>query len=238
MPFGLKNAPARFQRYVNEVLKDLVINGNIVVYMDDFLIATDTLEKHLDAFKQVFSLLVQNLLELCLDKYRFLYEEVEFLGYVVSEREVRPSNHGIMAVRKFPIPKNIRDVRSFVGLCSYFRKFIENFFLVVGLLYELLNKETNFAFGQEQLSAFELLKSKLIEAPILSTYSPNDPTELHCDANLQGFGAVLMQRKADNRSHSIFYFSKQTTETESHYHSYELEMLAIIYALKKFCNYL
>lgn len=101
-----------------------------------------------------------------------------------------------------------------------------------------MKKGATFEFKQRQLDAFKTLKDKLIEAPILSIYSPNDITELHCDASSQGFGAVLLQRKADNRFHPIFYFSKRTTEVESRYHSYELETLAIIYALKRFRIYL
>jgi len=108
MPFRLKNAPARFQRYVNEIFSDLIKSGNVIVYMDDILIATDTVGKHFETLDKVFHLLVQNLLELRLDKCRFLYDEIEFLGYVVSERGIRPSDHGIVAIKNFPAPKNVR----------------------------------------------------------------------------------------------------------------------------------
>lgn len=238
MPFGLKNAPARFQRYVNEVLSDLIKEGNVVVYMDDFLIATDTLDKHFEVLNQIFRVLTQNHLELRLDKCRFFYEEIEYLGYVVSKEGVRPNDQGINAIKNFPIPKNVRDVQSFIGLSSYFRKFIEDFALIADPLCALLKKGIVFSFGQKQMEAFETLKHKLIKAPVLSIYNPDDPTELHCNASSQGFGAVLLQRKADNRFHPIFYFSKRTTEVEARYHSYELETLAIIYALKRFRIYL
>lgn len=94
MPFGLKNAPARFQRYINEVMSELIKEGNVVVYMDDFLVATDTLEKHFEVLNQVYKILTENLLQLRLDKCRFIYEEIEFLGYVVSARGVRPNDSG------------------------------------------------------------------------------------------------------------------------------------------------
>ena len=125
-----------------------------------------------------------------------------------------------------------------MGLRSYFRKFIKGFSLVAGPLYDILKKNALFKFGPEQLDAFDALKKKLISAPILSIYSPNDETELHCDASSHGFGAVLMQRKADKKFHPIFYFSKRTSDVETRYHSYELETLAIIYALKRFRIYL
>jgi hypothetical protein len=115
--------------------------------MDDFLIATDTIEKHFEVLERVFHLLTQNLLELRLDKCRFLYKEIEFLGYVVSERGVRPSDYGIDAVKNFPIPKNTRNVQSFLGLSFHFRKFIENFTKIASPLYGLLKREVAFKFG-------------------------------------------------------------------------------------------
>lgn len=123
-------------------------------------------------------------------------------------------------------------------MCSYFRKFVKDFSIIASPLYELLRKGATFKFNQEQLDAFETLKKKLIESPVLSIYNPKDPTELHYDASSRGFGAILLQRKADNCLHPIFYFSKRATEVESRYHSYELETLAIIYALKRFRIYL
>lgn len=151
---------------------------------------------------------------------------------------MRPSDYGINAVKNFPTPKNIHDVRSFLGLSLYFRKFIENFASIASPLYALLKKGAVFEFDQRQMNTFETLKRKLVETPILSIYNPDDPTELHCDASSQRFGPVLLQRKADNHFHPIFYFSKRTSEVEARYHSYELETLAIIYALKRFRIYL
>lgn len=238
MPFGLKNAPARFQRYINEIFSDLIKEGNIVVYMDDFLVATETVEQHLEVLRQVYKILVENLLQLRLDKCKFLYQKIEFLGYTITAEGVRPNDSGIAAVKDFPTPRCARDVQSFLGLCSYFRKFIRNFSLIAGPLYDLVRKNAIFEFGSKQMDAFETLKNKLTSNPILSIYSPNDETELHCDASMQGFGAVLLQRKADGKFHPIFYFSKRTSEAEARYHSYELETLAIIYAIKRFRIYL
>jgi len=200
MPFGLKNAPARFQRHINEVLGELIRRGDLVAYIDNFMVATETIEKHLEVLDEVYSLLVRNLLDLRLHKCQFLWEEIEFLGHVVSEKGIRPSDRGIVAVKNFPIPRNVREIQSFLGLCSFFRKFIEGFSQVAGPLYDLLKKTATFEFGKKQFDAFESLKNKLSEAPILAIYNPTDPTELHCDASSQGFGAVLLQRKSDNQA--------------------------------------
>ena len=238
MPFGLKNASARFQRYINEIFEPMIRSGMILVYIDDFLIATKTVEEHLEVLDRVFKLMVENKLELRLEKCRFLYEEIEYLGYKISDEGLQPNDAGIKAVKEFPTPKNVRDVQSFLGLSSYFRKFVKDFSLIAAPLCELIKKNATFVFGVKQREAFELLKEKLTSKPILSIYNPRDETELHCDASSRGYGAVLLQRKSDQKFHPIFYFSKRTTEVESRYHSYELETLAIIHALRRFRVYL
>lgn len=202
--------------------------------MDDILIATETLESHLEILKKVFALLVENKLQLRLDKCTFLHTEVEYLGYRVSSKGVGPTNRGLKAINNFPIPQNVREIQCFLGLCAYFRKFVCRFSIIAKPLYDLLRKGVKFNFGEREYQAFEELKSKLIEAPVLATYDPKDETELHCDASKLGYGAVLLQRKKDGQFHPIFYFSKRTTDVESRYHSFEHETLAIIYALRRF----
>ena len=238
IPFGLKTAPSKFQRFINQVLSEVIRSGDVVVYLDDILIATETLDHHFEVLETVFSLLVENNLELRKDKCKFLCTEIEYLGYLVSENGVRPTQGGIEAVMKFPLPESVHQVRSFIGLCSYFRKYVENFAIIAKPLSDLLKKNVPFRIGLEQIQAFETLKKKLNDAPILSIFDPKDETELHCDASSLGFGAILLQRKSDNNFHPIFYYSKRTTEPESKYHSFELETLAIIYALKRFRIYL
>lgn len=238
MPFGLKGAPLKFQRYVTQIFKDQINAGEILVYLDDFLIATETIEHHFYVLDKVFKLLAKNLLELRLDKCRFFQTKLDYLGYTVTSEGIRPTNQGIEAIKSFPTPRSVRDVQSFLGMCSYFRKFVEHFSVIAKPLYDMTKKDANFRFGEEEQRVFETLKNRLIEAPILSIYSPQDETELHCDASATGFGAILLQKKADRKLHPVFYFSKRTTEVESRYHSYELETLSIIYALRRFRTYL
>lgn len=238
MPFGLKNAPSVFQRYVNSTFKELISTGNIFVYMDDLLVATEDIEKHLQVLSQIMRLVSVHDLQLRFDKCKFLYEEITYLGYVVGHDIIRPNPENIKSVANFPIPRNVADVHSFVGLCSYFRKFIFNFALLAKPLYDLLKKDSNFTFGDKEMATFELLKSKLIDDPILSIYGPQNVTELHCDASSHGFGAILMQRQSDGKFHPVFYYSKRTTDVESRLHSYELETLSIINALRRFRVYL
>ena len=238
MPFGLKNAPSVFQRFVNKVFNDMIRQGKLIIYMDDIMIATKEIEDHLTTLKEVFARLVENKLELRLDKCEFLQTSVTYLGYKIDSRGITADDKGIESIRNFPIPTNVHSVQSFLGLCSYFRRFVENFSTIAKPLYDLTKKDKIFKFGANELSVFELLKEKLTGSPVLALYDPKDETELHCDASSIGFGAILLQRKEDGKLHPIFYFSKRTTEAESKYHSFELETLAIIYALERFRIYL
>jgi len=109
MPFGLKTATAKFSRFVNIVLQELIKAGHVLTYVDDFLIATESIEEHLKILSRVFELLVENKLELRIDKCKFLTTEIEYLGYIIKENTVRPLDSGISAVRNYPIPQNQKD---------------------------------------------------------------------------------------------------------------------------------
>lgn len=238
MPFGLKIGPQRFQRFINKVLENFIKTGNVIVYMDDILVASKYLKDHLKTLRDVFTTLVQNKLELSLDKCFFLCTEIEYFGYHVSKDGMKPTNSGILAIKEFPEPKTIKEVHSFVGLASYFRKFIQNFSIIAKPLYSLLKKDATFIFDTEQRMAFDTLKQKLIEAPVLAIYDPKATTELYCDASIHGVGAVLLQLQQNKKLHPVFYFSKRTTAIEAKYHSFELEALAIVYAVRRFRVYL
>lgn len=238
MPFGIKVAPSKFQKFVTDIFKPIISEGHMSAYMDDFLVATETIEMHLQVLERVFEKLVANKLELRLDKCSFMMEEVEFLGYLISNAGVKPNEAGVRAIREFPIPKDVRALQCFLGLASYFRKFIENFSIIAKPLYDLLRKNAEFVLGDVQIKAIETLRDKLSEFPVLAIYSPLHETELHCDASKLGYGSVLIQRKDDGHFHPIFYFSKRTSDEESRYHSYELETLSIVYALRRFRVYL
>ena len=117
LPFGLKTAPAQFTRYVTKVFRSMIDSGEIIVYIDDFMVATVTIEEHLRVLRKVFKLLVRNKLDLRTDKCKFLYTELEYLGYLVTQDGIRPTERGIEAIRNYPLPKSVREVRGFVGLC-------------------------------------------------------------------------------------------------------------------------
>jgi hypothetical protein len=177
-------------------------------------------------------------LQIRFDKSQFLKKEIVYLGYLVNSSGVRPNPRNISVILNYPIPCNQKALHSFIGLASYFRRFILNFCTIAKPLYDLLKKDSVFVFDEDKLAVFETIKQKLSEQPILCLYNPNAETELHCDASSLGFGLILLQKQSDNTFHPVFYFSQRTTSVQSRYHSYELEMLAIINSIKRFHVYL
>ena len=194
MPFGLKIGPQQFQHFINDIFAGLIKSGQITIYMDDLLVATEDLASHLVILTAVFKILVANCLELRLEKCIFLTTEIDYLGYHITCEGISPTADGVAAVTNFPEPQSIKAVHSFVGLVSYFRKFIDQFSLIAKPLYDLLKKNADFIFKDAERKAFYTLKQKLVEAPVLAIYNPKANTEVHCDASAQGFGAVLLQQ--------------------------------------------
>ncbi|GBL80178.1 Transposon Tf2-9 polyprotein [Araneus ventricosus] len=143
------------------------------------------------------------------------------------------------AVQNFPEPTCTKDAQRLIGLTSFFRKFIYNYSIIVKPLSDLLRKNTDFSFGSDARKAFQELKFILCSEPVLTLYNPHSETEVHIDASIHGYGAILMQRSVhDNKFHSVYYMSRKTSETESKYTSFQLEVLAVIEALKHFRVYL
>ncbi|GFW38815.1 retrovirus-related Pol polyprotein from transposon 297 [Trichonephila clavipes] len=159
-------------------------------------------------------------------------------GHIVESGTIKPSPTKTLAVRKFPEPTTIKQVQSFLGLTGYFRKYIKNYSKIAKPLSDLTRKENLFVFGIQQKEAFEKLKKIMSEGPILHLYKYGRKTELHTDACKQGYGAILLQEAEDGKLHPVYYMSKKTNTAEEKYDSYELEVLAIINALKKFRVYL
>ncbi|GFW17947.1 retrovirus-related Pol polyprotein from transposon 17.6 [Trichonephila clavipes] len=159
-------------------------------------------------------------------------------GYIVESGTIKPSTTKTLAVRKFPEPTTIKQVQSFLGLTGYFHKYIKDYSKIAKPLSYLTRKENLFVFGAQQKEAFEKLKKIMSEGPILHIYKYGRKTELHTDARKQGYGAILLQEVEDGKLHPVYYMSKKTNTAEEKYDSYELEVLVIINALKKFYVYL
>ncbi|KMQ85186.1 enzymatic polyprotein endonuclease reverse, partial [Lasius niger] len=166
MPFGLRNAPATFQRLMNSVL--IGMQGlRCLVYLDDIVIYGSSLEDHNKRLTEVLRRLRENNLKLQPEKCEFLRKEVIYLGHIISENGIMPDPSKLTAVKNFPIPKKVKDIQAFIGLAGYYRKFIEDFSRIAKPLTKLTKKSEKFAWAAEQQNAFEALKEKLITAPVL-----------------------------------------------------------------------
>jgi len=239
VPFGLCNSPAVFQRYINIVFRDLIQSKVILTYMDDLIIPSIDCEIGIKNLQVVLKVASEAGLTINWRKCQFLRQRVEFLGHVIENGRVGPSEHKTEAVRKFPEPNSVKQVQSFLGLSGYFRKFVPQYSVIARPLTNLLKAESKFEFGEKERESFTRLKEILCGSPVLKLYIMGAETELHTDASMHGYGAILLQRnKDDDTMHPVYYYSGKTTPAEEKYTSYELEVLAIIKAIKKFRVYL
>lgn len=239
MPFGLCNSPAVFQKFVNTIFRELINQEIALVYIDDLIILAKDEKEALDRLKIVLNIASEHGLEINKRKCHFLKGKIEFLGYVIENGQISPNPEKVKAVMNFPKPKTTKQVQSFLGLTGYFRKFIQSYSIIAKPLSDLMKKGAKFKFEEQEERAFQDLKRTLSNAPVLKIFQEDGELELHADASIEGYGAILMQRTAeDNDFHPVYYYSRKTTPAEKKYISYELEMLAVIKALEKFRVYL
>lgn len=239
MPFGLRNGPAMFMRFINCVFRELLRQGIVLAYMDDLIVLSKDVPEGIERLKKVFSTAAEYGLQIKWSKCQILQRKVEYLGYVVEEGRMKPSDNKTKAVRNFPTPKNLKELQSFLGLTGHFRKFVQNYSLIAKPLSDLTKKDAEFIIGEEQQRAIENLKSALTKEPSLLLFRHGRETELHTDASKFGYGAILLQKCPDDGMlHPVYFMSRKTTPTEQNYDSYQLEVMAIVVALKKFRVYL
>lgn len=236
MPFGLCNAPATFHRLMDIVLSGL--NFDIcLVYLDDVIIFGTTPEQHLFRLGQVLERLRGANLKLKPSKCHLLRRNVNFLGHVVTPEGVAVDPSKIQAVVTWPLPQRLKDVRSFLGLCSYYRRFIRNFSVLAAPLFALTQKNKIFRWDEDCRSAFEHLKRLLTTTPILALPKDEGDYVLDCDACVDGIGAVLSQR-VDGKERVIVYGSRLLNRAERNYCVTRKELLAIVYFTKLYRQYL
>ncbi|XP_074303261.1 uncharacterized protein LOC141637713 [Silene latifolia] len=231
MPFGLTNAPSTFMRLMNEVLKPF-LGHFVVVYLDDILIYSKSIQEHFEHLRAVFETLRKQQLYGKAEKCTFLVDNVVFLGYVVSKDGVSVDQTKIEAIRSWPSPKTVTEVRSFHGLASFYRRFIRDFSTVTSPITECMKKGT-FHWSEAAQGAFETIKRKLCEAPVLALPDFSQPFEVECDASGVGIGAVLIQNKRP-----IAYFSEKLGGARLNYSTYDKEFYAIVRALNHWSHYL
>ncbi|RWR99928.1 hypothetical protein B4U79_11920, partial [Dinothrombium tinctorium] len=207
-------------------------------YMDDLIAGASDFELFRKLAK-TFEALRKAQLTLKLAKCKFAWTEVTFLGFRLSQNGLQPGREKLRAITDLPRPKTAREVRGFLGLCGYFRRFIAGFARISAPLTALTKKDTVFSWTPACENAFEELKSRLTSAPVLATFDAARETEVHTDASQDGIGAVLMQRNEQTECwHPVTYISRRTTAAEANYHAIELELLAAVWAISRLRIYL
>ncbi|KAJ9546716.1 hypothetical protein OSB04_019259 [Centaurea solstitialis] len=231
MPFGLSNAPSTFMRVMNQLFRPF-IGKFVVVYFDDILIYSATFGEHVDHVRQVLTLLRRDKFYAAIKKCVVMVPKVLFLGYVISGEGIQVDESKVTAVKQWPTPKTITDVRSFHGLASFYRRFIPHFSSIMAPVTDCMKGKT-FVWTDAAESAFQSIKEKLTTAPILVLPDFSQAFELHTDASKVGIGGVLSQG-----GRPIAYFSEKLTGPKLRYSTYDVEFYAVVQAVKHWRHYL
>ncbi|GJW52888.1 reverse transcriptase domain-containing protein [Tanacetum coccineum] len=236
MPFGLCNAPGTFQRCMMAIFHDM-IEKMMEVFMDDFSVFGDSFSSCLANLDKMLKRCEDTKLALNWEKSHFMVKEGIVLGHKISRKGIEVDKAKVDVISKLPHPTTVKGIRSFLGHAGFYRRFIKDFSKISRPMTHLLEKNTPFIFSEDCILAFQTLKKKLTEAPILIAPNWDQPFEIMCDASDYAIGAVLGQR-IEKHFRPIHYASKTMTEAETNYTTTEKEMLAVVYAFEKFRSYL
>ena len=232
MFFGLCNSPSTFQRMMNTIFADMLNEGWLVIYMDDILIFSSDPKVHRERTRRVIQRLRDNDLYLKPEKCYFDVPEVEFLGLILKPGQLAMDPIKVEGVTRWPIPRNVKEVRSFVGFANFYRRFIHHFSERVRPLVDLTKKNIRWHWDNEQQTAFEDLKSEFVKAPVLRIPDDNQPFALECDSSLFATGGVLLQKDSNGDMHPCGFISQSLNPAERNYQIYDRELLAIIRGLE------
>lgn len=236
MPFGLHSAGGTFQRLLDRIIGP-EFEPKAFAYLDDLVIVSDTFEEHLEMLRVVFKRLRDAGLKLNPDKCRFGQTELRYLGHIVNRHGISTDTEKVRAITEYPTPHNVKTVRSFLGLASWYRRFVGGFAILTRPLTRLLRKDEKWSWGPEQEGAFAALKRALSTTPILACPDFDRQFVLQVDASNDGLGAALTQ-DTDGGETVIAYASRLLTEQERNYTTTEKECLALVWAVRKFRPYL
>ncbi|GJS64230.1 putative reverse transcriptase domain-containing protein [Tanacetum coccineum] len=226
MSFGLTNAPAVFMDLMNQVCKPY-LDKFIIVFIDDILIYSKNKQEHEEHLKLILELLKKEELYAKFSKCEFWISKVQFLVHVIDSKGIHVDLAKIESIKDWTSPKSPTEIHQFLGLAGYYRRFIEGFSKIAKPMTKLTQKKVKFVWGDKQEATFQLLKKKLCSAPILALPEGSEDFIVYCDASIKGLGAVLMQK-----GKVIAYASRQLKIHEKNYTTHDLELGAVVFALK------
>ena len=236
MPFGLTNSGASFQRLMGHILRGLEYRYALI-YIDDIIIFSKSVEEHLAHLEEVFGRLHDANVKLNPKKCSFAKQKVEYLGHLVTPQGIKPNPAKIKVVQGFPTPTNLKELRNFLGLATYYRRFVKGFSNIASPLNALTRKGVKFVWTEACSDAFDTLKRALVSAPILAYPNFKEPFLLFVDASSTGIGFTLAQEQNGNEV-VIAYNGRGLNRAEQNYSTTEREALALVEGIKKFQPYL
>jgi hypothetical protein len=237
MPEGLSNAPAAFQRFMNDIFADM-LDVCVVVYLDDILIYSSDMSTHRKQVKEVLRRLRQHGLYAKPEKCSFHQDRVEFLGYILSAQGLTMASDKVQVIRDWPEPRKVKDVQSFLGFANFYRRFIHNFSDITIPLTRLTRKSAAFVFGDRERSAFEALKEAFCTAPVLTHWVPDRPITIETDASDYALAAILSITLDSGEIHPVAFHSRSFNSTEMNYDTHDKELYAIFEAFRIWRHYL
>ncbi|KAG7310777.1 hypothetical protein JYU34_003593 [Plutella xylostella] len=233
--YGLASSPGIFQRLMINLFKDI---PNVVIFLDDILIASSTLESHIETLYKVLDRIRDYGLKIKKQKCVFFTNEIKFLGYIIDKNGIRVDPEKVRSILEMRAPKDLYELRSFLGMVNFYGKFIKNLSFILAPLYELLKKNNSWIWGRKQTEAFVTIKNLLSSTGVLAHYDPSQEAVVTCDASAHGLGAVLAQRDAAGAERAVIYVSRALTPAEINYSQIHKEALAIVFAVTKLHQYL
>lgn len=235
LPYGISSAPGIFQRTIETLLQGI---PNVVVYLDDILITGPTDQEHLGTLEKVLTRMEQAGLRLKKSKCVFMVDSVTYLGHRIDENGLHPIAKKLKAVQCAPKPSNISELKSYLGLLTYYGKFLPNLASILAPLYKLLRTSVRWHWSSEQDEAFETSKKLLTSSQLLVHFDPHKKLVLSCDASAYGIGAVLAHQFSDGSEKPIGYASRTLSPAERNYSQIEREGLACVFGVQKFHSYI
>ena len=234
LPYGVSSAPG-IQRLMENVLRDI---PNVIVYLDDILVTGTTEEEHLRALAEVLSRLEKAGLRARKQKCKFMASSVTYLGHLIDQHGLHPLQEKVRAVQNAPEPRNVSELKAFLGLLTYYCKFLPNMADLLAPLYKLLRKDVHWRWTEAERKAFQASKILLTSSSLLVYFNPELDLVLMCDASSYGVGAVLAHRMPNGSKRPIGYTSRSLTPAQKNYSQLEKEALALVFGVQCFHSFL